>query len=729
MKFIFTFFVCLLFGQITSAYGQFKISEKESIVVIAPKNSSNSDQRAIDYLENYSKEVVNALVQSGKKKGKKNIVFLHSASLAPDAFEIDVTTDELVITGGERNGCLYAVLHIFEHYAGCHFYSPDTRVFPKVTEIVVPKGKITQTPAFENRIINIYYPTNQEYLDWTRLQTIEEMYPEGYFVHTFSKFIERSTVGFEEQNFALIKGQRSKNQLCPSQLSTKKLIIDVLQKEMKKQPNKKTWSVSQNDNEFYCECDDCMRTIRKEGSPAGPIILLVNAIAEKFPDKIISTLAYQYSRKPTVTKPLDNVEIMLCTIELMRHEPIAQTKDDSFQQNIYGWHKLSKNLFLWDYTIDFDHSLAPFPNLSVLQPNIQFFQSYGVKSLFEQSNSTHGYEFAELKVHLLSKLMWNPNLDVNLETDRFLSAYYGKAGKNIKDYMNFLSTEVNRNHIPLWIYDNPSVHQNDLFSVKNTAKMQQLFKDALSSVEPNSLAHAHVEQLRLGLSYTLLEIATDQLIGPRGWFETNNGNTTLRQEMVKELQFFEKVCNEQQVATINESKLTPAEYINGLKRLINADFSNLAIPAKVTATTLPSTKYADGNLTLLHDGISGTTDFKNNWLGWEGTNTELTIELNQEQDLNTLSTSFYVQAKSWILAPENISVFYSKNGEQWSPLEQSAITYVPISQNGIIPFTAKLQKKDVKWVKIKIQGYEQLPASHPYGGNPGWFFMDDITIH
>jgi hypothetical protein len=68
---------------------------------------------------------------------------------------------------------------------------------------------------------------------------------------------------------------------------------------------------------------ECMKIIEEEGSPSGPIIRFVNKIAEHFPDKTISTLAYTYSRHaPRKTRPASNVQIMLSTIELNRNVPL-----------------------------------------------------------------------------------------------------------------------------------------------------------------------------------------------------------------------------------------------------------------------------------------------------------------------------------------------------------------------------------------------------------------------
>lgn len=59
---------------------------------------------------------------------------------------------------------------------------------------------------------------------------------------------------------------------------------------------------------------------KEEGSHAGTLLRFVNAcadaIAEEYPDIIIDTLAYHYTRQaPKITRPAPNVTVRLCTIE------------------------------------------------------------------------------------------------------------------------------------------------------------------------------------------------------------------------------------------------------------------------------------------------------------------------------------------------------------------------------------------------------------------------------
>jgi hypothetical protein len=193
---------------------------------------------------------------------------------------------------------------------------------------------------------------------------VNEFFAKGYYVHTFNRLVPwQEYFQTHPEYFAMMNGKRNIDQLCLTNPEVLKLVIAKLEKDMAAQPDKLYWSVSQNDNFSYCQCDNCQKIISAEQSPAGPIIRFVNEVANHFPEKIISTLAYQYSRQaPAITKPAGNVQVMLCTIELNRSKPIEQDKgSQSFVKDIVDWGKICRHIYLWDYTIDFAHSCSPFP--------------------------------------------------------------------------------------------------------------------------------------------------------------------------------------------------------------------------------------------------------------------------------------------------------------------------------------------------------------------------------
>src|SRR5690606_34908750 len=113
------------------------------------------------------------------------------------------------------------------------------------------------------------------------------------------------------------KHSQPEAQLCLSNPEVLEIICENLKKEMVKKPDALYWSVSQNDNVNYCRCDECaaldakyaafqpeekMLSTHSGGSYSalgmGSLLTFINQVADRFPDKIISTLAYQYTRVP-----------------------------------------------------------------------------------------------------------------------------------------------------------------------------------------------------------------------------------------------------------------------------------------------------------------------------------------------------------------------------------------------------------------------------------------------
>lgn len=82
--------------------------------------------------------------------------------------------------------------------------------------------------------------------------------------------------------FALYKGKRIKDgQLC---LSNPK-VIDILTKEILKvienHPEFDIYDVSQNDNNYFCQCENCKAVEAKYGGKSGLILWAVNQVANE----------------------------------------------------------------------------------------------------------------------------------------------------------------------------------------------------------------------------------------------------------------------------------------------------------------------------------------------------------------------------------------------------------------------------------------------------------------
>ncbi len=368
--------------------------------------------------------------------GEAEAVGLHGEVLSAEGFRIRTTAERLILAAGTERGLSHAVYTLLESHLGCRMYSPDVQVIPRRSTLAPPAIDDTQVPRFTFRMQDFKEPA---YAAWHKLSSLAEW---GLFVHTFHDLVppERHFAAHPEY-FAENLGVRvADGQLCLSQPAVLELVVEELGRRMREQPVALYWSVSQNDTYLPCTCAACRAVDEAEGSPAGSLLRFVNQVAARFPDKVISTLAYQYSRPaPRVTRPLPNVNIMLCSIESNRSQPIAaDPRDTTFVRDLRDWSRLTSNILLWDYVIQFRNLVSPFPNLRVLQPNLQFFAGQGVMAVFEQGLPIFKGEFAELRAYLLAKLLWNPDLDLDALLDDFLAGYYGAAAPFLRAYIDHL---------------------------------------------------------------------------------------------------------------------------------------------------------------------------------------------------------------------------------------------------------------------------------------------------
>ncbi len=308
--------------------------------IVLPPGATPIDRRAAEILQATVRAMSGATLPVVEKarpgKGREiaigfagrdlpRAVAASASGLGEDAFLVAAAAGNLYVVSGGHKGAIYGVVHVLETYFGCRVFSPTARVFPARDTLALPQMSDRDGPASRFRAVNGEFSRDPDYNDWQRLDTADEVFGRGYYVHTFNRLVPWETYfAAHPEYFAWMNGKRVKDQLCPSRPEVLAIAVARLEAEMAAQPDRHVWSVSQNDNFSYCQCDLCRKVIEEEGSSSGPIIRLVNAVARRFPTQTISTLAYQYSRQaPRVTMPAPNVQVMLCTIELNRSLPIA----------------------------------------------------------------------------------------------------------------------------------------------------------------------------------------------------------------------------------------------------------------------------------------------------------------------------------------------------------------------------------------------------------------------
>jgi hypothetical protein len=466
--------------------------------------------------------------------------------LGPEGFELRTAGKHLVIAGGRQRGTMYGV-YTFLEKLGCRWFTPEVSRIPRLRTIELSPLAEVQTPAFEYREP---YFTEAWDKDWAARNKTNGHFPRldestggkiQYFpfVHTFYKMIppEKYFKDYPEY-FSLIDGKRrvEQGQLCLTNPEVLELGVKTVLDWIGHHPEATIFSVSQNDWEGWCECQNCRRVEQEEGGThSGPILRFVNALAEeiekKHPDKLIDTLAYWYSEDPPAkARPRRNVRIRLCPIGACEAHPYEQcARNAYFMKNLEAWSGITSQLYIWHYNTNFSHYLLPFPDFDELAADLPMYRRHGVVGLFLEGGYAPGggAENAELRSYVMAKLLWDTRANVEKLVKEFHDAYYGKSAGLMLEYFDLLHGEV---RMPprglgqhLWIYGVPD------YSDQLLSRARDLFRRAEQTAE-NEAVRGRIQRARLSIDYLDLlrsmkfevkdgQYAPDDLVGLKARFE------------------------------------------------------------------------------------------------------------------------------------------------------------------------------------------------------------------
>ena len=464
---------------------------KTDYVIVLPAEPTAVEQTAAKELKEHLEAVTGAefaiakedeadvtkpqLLLGNSKRLKELLPDLDVAKIPYDGIVIKTVGNNLILVGHPQRGTLYAVNTFLEDTVGVRWWTSTESFIPKKPTLEIPIQNVEYAPKLIYRITS--YRDVRFASDGGKFATRMKCNGNGlnispeygghhqFYIHVHSFFPLLPPKEYFEKHpewYSEIDGQRKheRAQLCLTNEEMRAELTKNALAGLRRNPQAKFISISQNDWAGYCTCAKCKAIDDEEESHAGTLLHFVNKVAEEiekeFPDVWVETLAYQYTRKPPkFVKPRKNVIVRLCTIECCFVQPLGEGEHNKpLREDIQNWSKITENLFIWDYTVNFSAYMLPHPNHRVLAPNLRFFVDHNVIGLLEQGDSfCAAGDFVRMKNWVISKLMWNPDLDENKLFDEFLNGYYGSEyGQMFKEYLQILHDRAEQSGVYLRIY-------------------------------------------------------------------------------------------------------------------------------------------------------------------------------------------------------------------------------------------------------------------------------------
>lgn len=507
---------------------------KTGYSIVIAKDAIEPEKTAARELHDYLKQVTGAefrirtesevkpnaaqILVGPSQRAMKLAADVDWAALGHDGIVMRTVGKNLILAGGRTRGTLYAVYSFLEDIVGVRWWTGTESYVPHKTSLPLPALSTNYTPKLRYR--EAYYRDPIENpIFAARLKLNGHMYsisPEygdhykilgwchtSYALLPPDKYFAQHPDWYSERN-----GKRDPNwgQLCFSNEEMRKELTRVALQWIRKDPTAGIISISQNDCAGNCQCPKCKAIEQEEGSPSGPLLRCVNAVAEdiekQYPDQLIETLAYQYTRKPPLhVRPRHNVVVRLCSIECNFSQPMESDANSTFRDDMRKWSAIAPNLYVWDYVTDFASYIQPQPNMRVLAPNLRFFVDNKAIGVFEQGDcATTVGDFVRLRAWLLAHLEWNTSRDPKQLTTEFLEGYYGAAAPYLQSYLDLIHDAWEKSGAGLSCYNGNITFLS--LPVMNEAT--KLFDEAAKAVASDPALSIRVRRERMPLDHMWL---------------------------------------------------------------------------------------------------------------------------------------------------------------------------------------------------------------------------------
>jgi len=411
--------------------------------------------------------------------------------LGEEEWVLRTTKEDLILTGGRPRGTLYAVYEFLETQAGCRWVTPNIEVIPPNADFTISALDARGQPGFAWRETTLYqrhdeperfskedyalflvrnrYNGGSFWLDEPRFGFAVRFGRPG-FSHTFHTY-QKEWEDVKPEFFAMteegVRASRPASALghdfCLTNVEVRDRVAQQLLEYIAQDRAEATrngtlpprlYALSQNDTSSkYCRCPECSAIAEREGSCAGTTLAFVNPIADrvatKYPDVVLLTEAYQFTRRaPNTIRPRENVIIRLALLDQEYRadeiadvlRPIDTPTNRAARKVSEGWAAAvpGRQMFVWDYCQFRAPFRYPYDGTTKILRNLEFCHRLGIERVFIEQTGID-LSFRPMRDWLFFRKSVHPELKNEVLIGEFLGAYFGPAVEPMRKYYELLA--------------------------------------------------------------------------------------------------------------------------------------------------------------------------------------------------------------------------------------------------------------------------------------------------
>lgn len=526
---------------------------------------------------------VRTAVKDGSESGFSIYVGMAANSAAidlsdvnDDGYRLEIKPEGIYIVGKTDDAARNGIYDFLETHLECMYVSPENTYVPIFPTVKLALEEKTVNPTITWRKVYQYESVQNGWYERLKMngtivkegENSIELYNEwGTWCHSSFEFVPPEEY-FDEhpEYYAKFLGKRRyqfnvlgrtfPTHLCYTNEEVYQIAEAELVKRIEANPEVKFWDFSIMDTYFAtCRCKECKKFNKEAGSEMGTLLAFLNRLADSikddYPDVYLSTLAYQRVKNPPKNmKCAPNLCINVCAFPGTQSYPYSTEggikASREFAERVVEWGKICDNILVWDYVVNFTHLKLPFPNFEFQKENLEFYLENNIRFVFHQGSREPMDENAEMRTYLLSRQLWDKDVDLKALAKKYVAVVYGDAAGLVEEYMDLQNSAMIESGVDLSLYDNPKKHKNGYLAPKLTDKYLELTEKMLEVAENSDTVNVKaVEMLRVNALYAKMTDASWDYRAKKAAFEefkalSEKYNFTKSGEIVEMSRFVEK---------------------------------------------------------------------------------------------------------------------------------------------------------------------------------------------
>ena len=441
-----------------------------------------------------------------------------------DGFKIKTVGDDILIIGASDHGTLYGVYELLSYLFNFEYFYVDTyRLNKGVTELNMVNFDVVEIPDIEYRATG-YGMVSNSTTESNRMRM--RPYPD-FFIPVNGVVFHNSLTWVKDSPY--VDGSwfaSTGNQLCYTAGGDEEELenmlnasLETLKVHLQKYPDRNVVTYTIEDNPDFCTCDSCKKVIAEyNGFNSSVVILYLNKFNAKIKEWFASEEGKPYARdldvvffayNATTEAPVvyneqtkkyeginglkldDGISVMYAPIAADFTTGLTASENILYYNNAKQWHDISKNVYLWIYSTNFAHYLAPYDSFDGIAENYKVAKEINTRWIFDQAQwNEYGFStgWSTLKSYINAKLAWDTSLDIDVLIDDFFATYFGPAENDMREIFSQMRALTTYNKVYNRLGGLRSIYQGvvyEKFWPKGVLKNWiDLLNSALEKIEP-----------------------------------------------------------------------------------------------------------------------------------------------------------------------------------------------------------------------------------------------------